>query len=133
MILRMPWVRSEIAALEARAAILSGNLRKAEKTGPGGRQDQHHVYHRCGPTAARGGRTTDRATPQRSQQLLAAALDSLVEVSAEHLVAACRYRLGTLLATSEGNELVGRAENWFSNQRIADLDPFLRLLAPFPS
>jgi len=131
MLLRMPWVRGEIASLEARAAIQVGDLRRAEKLA--------RVVAKTGTTfttgvsqlilaAARHG----RGDTQHAQQTLARAVEALADIDAHHLVAACQFRLGTLLGTGEGQAMVEQAEAWMSDARIGDPEAFLRLLAPFP-
>ena len=131
MLLRMPWVRGEVAALRSRAAIVAGDLRHADKlarvvtrTGTeftSGVAQLLSAAVRCG-----------RGETEAAQRLLASAIDSLDQADAAHLAAAARYRLGTLLPRNEGNALLAEAEGWLGDARVADAPAFLRLLAPWP-
>jgi hypothetical protein len=71
-----------------------------------------------------------RGDAKRSGEILNSAMTAFEKVEMRLHAAVARRRLGQLVGGSEGQELVRRAEEWMTGQKIRNFDRMTRMLAP---
>jgi serine/threonine protein kinase len=74
--------------------------------------------------------TFRRGDAKRSGEILSTATEAFEKAEMRLHAAVARRRLGQLLGGTQGQELVRRAEEWMSGQKIRNLDRMAVLLAP---
>lgn len=123
MLHRMPWIMAEIAALEIRAALQSGEDRRAlEWSRRLARSpiDYNRALADCG-LATLAHRSGD---DERAAVLLASARARFAELGARHLVAACDDRLASL---GQATTPTG----WLADQHVVNPARLFAMLLPF--
>ena len=129
LIMRHPWVRSEVYTLVASAALHAGDLDRAGRAVA--------VVGQCKMTFIEGVAALLRASlaarrgrDDRARAELDTALARFGPVSARHMVAACHIRLGQLLSGRQGDELIARGRGVLREIGVRAPERMLNLLAP---
>lgn len=129
LILRLPWIHSEVYTLLASAALRDSRLRAARRALA--HVEQYDWSFPAGAAAllraALAGRAGDE---ERARAHLEAARDRFHAARARHMIAACDMRLGQLIAGDEGDALLARGRSEMERLAIRSPDRMLELLAP---